>query len=31
MYNLSTSGTNPITRTEAHYSIPFITKVRADA
>jgi len=25
------SGTNPITKTEAHNYVPFITKVRADA
>jgi len=31
MYNLSTSGTNPTTKTEVHNSVPFITKVRADA
>jgi len=31
MYNLSMSGTNPTTKPEAHNSVPFITKVRADA
>jgi len=30
MYNLSMSGTNPTTKTEAHNSAPLITKVRAD-
>jgi len=30
MYNFSMSGTNPTTKTEAHNSVPFITKVRAD-
>jgi len=27
MYNLSMSGTNPTSKTEAHNSVPFITKV----
>jgi len=31
MYNLSMSGTNPTTKTEAYNSVPFITKFRADA
>ena len=31
MYNLSMSGTNPTTKTEAHNCVPFITKVRANA
>jgi len=31
MHNLSMSGTNPITKTEAHISVPLITTVRADA
>jgi len=31
MYNLSMSGANPTTKTEAHNSIAFITKIRADA
>jgi len=31
MYNLSMFGANATTKTEAHNSVPFITKVRADA
>jgi len=31
MSNLSMSGTNPTTKTEAHNSVPFITNVHADA
>jgi len=31
MYNLSIPDTNPTTKTEAHNSVPFITKVQADA
>jgi len=31
MYNLSMCGINPTTKTEAHNSVPFITKVRGDA
>jgi len=31
MYNLSMSGSYPTTKTEAHNSVPFITKVHADA
>jgi len=31
MYNLSMSDTNRTKKTEAHNSVPCITKVRADA
>jgi len=31
MYNLRISDTNPTTKTEAHNSVPFITKVRVNA
>ena len=31
MYNLRISGINPTTKTKAHNSVPFITKVRANA
>jgi len=30
MCNRTMSGTNPTTKAEAHNSVPFITKVRAD-